>query len=177
VLVGEMRDLETVAIAIETAETGPPRVRHLHTSSAPSTVDRIIDQFPRTGRADPRDARREPEGRDQPDCCARRSAAGACPVLEMLIATPSVANLIREAKIFQIPSIMQTGKKYGMCLMNEGSPISSSARSWTRKRRYAKAMDKPGSSTCSRKNAIDTSWAPVRRYRSAPASAELGAAL
>ena len=81
-------------------------------------------------------------------------------MLEILISTPSVSNLIREAKIFQIPSIMQTGKKYGMCLMNEGFTDLVRRKVVDPQEAYAKAMDKPGLLNMFKKNAIDTSWAP-----------------
>jgi twitching motility protein PilT len=119
VLLGEMRDLETVAIAIETAETGHLVFGTLHTSSAPSTIDRIIDQYP-------------PEQQNQirvmlssslkgviSQMLCKKVGGGRVAALEVMFAVPAIANLIREAKIFQIPSIMQTGKKLGMQLMNE----------------------------------------------------------
>jgi twitching motility protein PilT len=85
---------------------------------------------------------------------------GRVPVLEILITTPSVSNLIREAKIFQIPSIMQTGKRYGMCLMNESFTDLVRRKVVEPQEAYAKAMDKPGLINLFKKNAIDTSWAP-----------------
>jgi len=99
------------------------------------------------------------------------------PVLEILISTPSVSNLIREAKIFQLPSIMQTGKKYGMCLMNEGFTDLVKRKVVDPKEAYAKAMDKPGLINMFKKNAIDTSWAPVEAIPVSTASALVGAAL
>jgi twitching motility protein PilT len=119
VLLGEMRDLETVSIAIETAETGHLVFGTLHTSSAPSTIDRIIDQFP-------------PEQQNQIrvmlssslkgvicQMLCKRVNGGRVAALEVMFAVPAIANLIREQKIFQIPSIMQTGRKLGMTLMND----------------------------------------------------------
>jgi twitching motility protein PilT len=119
VLVGEMRDLETVAIAIETAETGHLVFGTLHTSSAASTVDRIIDQFP----ADRQEQIRvmlssSLKGVISQTLC-KKIGGGRVPALEVMIATPPIANLIRESKIFQIPSVIQTSRKLGMCLMNE----------------------------------------------------------
>jgi twitching motility protein PilT len=119
VLLGEMRDLETVSIAIETAETGHLVFGTLHTSSAPSTIDRIIDQFP-------------PEQQNQIrvmlssslkgvvcQMLCKRIGGGRVAALEIMLSVPAIANLIREQKIFQIPSIMQTGRKLGMALMND----------------------------------------------------------
>jgi twitching motility protein PilT len=119
VLLGELRDLEPVSIAIETAETGHLVFGTLHTSSAPSTIDRIIDQFP-------------PEQQNQIrvmlssslkgvicQMLCKRVSGGRVAALEVMFAVPAIANLIREQKIFQIPSIMQTGRKLGMTLMND----------------------------------------------------------
>ena len=119
VLVGEMRDLETVAIAIETAETGHLVFGTLHTSSAPSTVDRIIDQFPADRQGQIRVMLAESLKGVISQLLCKKIGGGRVPVLEVLISTPSVSNLIREGKVFQIPSIMQTGKKYGMIQMND----------------------------------------------------------
>lgn len=119
VLLGEMRDLETIAIALETAETGHLVFGTLHTSSAPATIDRIIDQYP-------------PEQQNQIrvmlsnslkgvicQMLCRKNGGGRVAALEVMLSVPAVANLIRESKVFQIPSIMQTGRKLGMCLMND----------------------------------------------------------
>jgi twitching motility protein PilT len=160
VLVGEMRDLETVAIAIETAETGHLVFGTLHTSSAPSTVDRIIDQFPADRQGQIRVMLAESLKGVISQTLCKRMGGGRVPVLEILITTPSVSNLIREAKIFQIPSIMQTGKRYGMCLMNESFTDLVRRKVVEPQEAYAKAMDKPGLINLFKKNAIDTSWAP-----------------
>jgi twitching motility protein PilT len=161
VLVGEMRDLETVAIAIETAETGHLVFGTLHTSSAPSTVDRIIDQFPADRQGQIRVMLAESLKGVISQTLCKKIGGGRVPVMEILISTPSVSNLIREAKIFQLPSIMQTGKKYGMCLMNEGFTDLVKRKVVDPKEAYAKTMDKPGLINMFKKNAIDTSWAPV----------------
>ncbi len=72
-----------------------------------------------------------------------------------------MSNLIREAKIFQIPSIMQTGKKYGMCLMNESITDLVKRRSWTPRRPTPRPWTRPGLLNMFKKNNIDTSWAPA----------------
>jgi len=169
VLVGEMRDLETVAIAIETAETGHLVFGTLHTSSAPSTVDRIIDQFPSERQGQIRVMLAESLKGVISQMLCKKIGGGRVPVLEVLIGTPSVANLIREAKIFQIPSIMQTGKKYGMCLMNESFADLVKKKIVDPQEAYAKAFDKPGLIGMFKKNGIDTSWAPAEP--GAPAAA------
>ncbi|HET6898489.1 MAG TPA: type IV pilus twitching motility protein PilT, partial [Vicinamibacteria bacterium] len=158
VLVGEMRDLETVAIAIETAETGHLVFGTLHTSSAPSTVDRIIDQFPADRQGQIRVMLAESLKGVISQMLCKKIGGGRVPVLEVLIGTPSVSNLIREAKIFQIPSIMQTGKKYGMCLMNESFADLVKKKIVEPQEAYAKAFDKPGLINMFKKGGIDTSW-------------------
>jgi len=159
--VGEMRDLETVAIAIETAETGHLVFGTLHTSSAPSTVDRIIDQFPADRQGQIRVMLAESLKGVISQVLCKKIGGGRVPVLEVLIGTPPVANLIREAKIFQIPSSMQTGKKYGMCLMNDSFLDLVKRKVVEPQDAYAKAMDKAGLLSQFKKNNIDTSWAPA----------------
>jgi len=170
VLVGEMRDLETVAIAIETAETGHLVFGTLHTSSAPSTVDRIIDQFPADRQGQIRVMLAESLKGVISQVLCKKIGGGRVPVLEVLISTPSIANLIREAKIFQIPSIMQTGRKYGMCLMNESFTDLVKRKVVEPQEAFAKAMDKTGLLGMFRKNGIDTSWAPAEPGAAAAAA-------
>jgi len=168
VLVGEMRDLETVAIAIETAETGHLVFGTLHTSSAPSTVDRIIDQFPADRQQQIRVMLSDSLKGVISQMLCKKIGGGRVPVLEVLIGTPPVANLIREAKIFQLPSIMQTGKRYGMCLMNESFMDLVKRKIVEPQEAYAKAVDKTNLLNMYRKNNIDVSWAP--QDPSAPAT-------
>jgi twitching motility protein PilT len=119
VLVGELRDLETIAIAIETAETGHLVFGTLHTNTAPSTVDRIIDQFPADQQAQIRTMLSESLRGVITQTLCKRVGGGRVPALEILLVTSGVANLIREGKTFQIPSIMQTGRAQGMCTLND----------------------------------------------------------
>jgi twitching motility protein PilT len=161
VLVGEMRDLETTAIAIETAETGHLVFGTLHTSSAASTVDRIIDQFPADRQGQIRVMLSESLKGVISQMLCKKIGGGRVPVLEVLIGIPSVSNLIREAKIFQIPSIMQTGKKYGMCLMNESFADLAKRKVIDPQDAYAKAVDKVGLLNQFKKSGVDTSWAPA----------------
>jgi twitching motility protein PilT len=114
VLVGEMRDLETVHIAIETAETGHLVFGTLHTNTAPSTVDRIIDQFPTDHQSQIRVMLSESLKGVIAQTLCRKVGGGRVACFEILIATNAISNLIREAKTFQIPSIMQTSKGAGM---------------------------------------------------------------
>jgi twitching motility protein PilT len=119
VLVGEMRDLETIAIAVETAETGHLVFGTLHTTTAASTIDRIIDQFP----ADRQDQIRQMLAGSLAGVVAqmlcRRIGGGRVAAYEILIGGSAVSNLIREKKTFQIYSVMQTGKALGMVTLND----------------------------------------------------------
>ncbi|BDG04847.1 type IV pilus twitching motility protein PilT [Anaeromyxobacter oryzae] len=119
VLVGELRDLETIAIAIETAETGHLVFGTLHTNTAASTVDRIIDQFPADRQAQIRMMLSESLKGVISQTLCKRIGGGRVPALEILLCTSSVSNLIREGKTFQIPSIMQTGRGAGMATLND----------------------------------------------------------
>jgi twitching motility protein PilT len=160
VLVGEMRDLETVAIAIETAETGHLVFGTLHTSSAPSTVDRIVDQFPADRQSQVRVMLAESLKGVISQTLCKKIGGGRVPALEILIVTPSVSNLIREAKVFQIPSIMQTGKKYGMCQMNDALVDLVKRKLVEPQEAWQRALDKTSVLNTFRKSGIDTSWAP-----------------
>jgi twitching motility protein PilT len=119
VLVGELRDLETIAIAIETAETGHLVFGTLHTNTAPSTVDRIIDQFPADRQAQIRMMLSESLKGVVSQTLCKKIGGGRVPAMEVLLCTTGVANLIREGKTFQIPSMMQTGRAAGMATLND----------------------------------------------------------
>ncbi|HEY3358778.1 MAG TPA: ATPase, T2SS/T4P/T4SS family [Polyangia bacterium] len=168
VLVGEMRDLETVAIAIETAETGHLVFGTLHTSSAPSTVDRIIDQFPADRQGQIRIMLSESLKGVISQTLCKKVGGGRVPALEVMIGIPAIANLIREAKIFQIPSIMQTGRKHGMCLMNDSFLELVKRRLVEPQEAYAKAVDKAGLIALFKKCGIETSFALPEAAGAAP---------
>jgi twitching motility protein PilT len=120
ILVGEMRDLETMSLAIEAANTGHLVFTTLHTSSAMSTVDRIVEVFPAGQQAQIRSNLSDSIRAVISQVLFKRiDKKGRCPALEILIATPAVRNLIREAKTHQLSSSMQTGKKYGMQLLDD----------------------------------------------------------
>jgi twitching motility protein PilT len=119
VLVGEMRDLETIAIAIETAETGHLVFGTLHTNTAPSTVDRIIDQFPADRQEQIRMMLSESLKGVISQMLLKKIGGGRVPAQEVLLCTSSVSNLIREGKTFQIPSVMQTSRGIGMTTLND----------------------------------------------------------
>jgi len=119
VLVGEMRDLETVAIAIETAETGHLVFGTLHTSTAASTVDRVIDQFPPDRQAQIRVMLSESLKGVLSQTLLKKNGGGRVAAFEILLVNNAVSNLIREGKTFQLPSIMQAGKGAGMVCLND----------------------------------------------------------
>ena len=115
ILVGEMRDLETIQLAIEAAATGHLVFGTLHTQSAAKTVDRIIDVFPANQQEQIRSTLSESLKAVVAQTLFKRAdIKGRCAALEILVVTPACANLIRENKTFQIPSVIQTGRKYGM---------------------------------------------------------------
>jgi twitching motility protein PilT len=119
VLVGELRDLETIAIAIETAETGHLVFGTLHTNTAPSTVDRIIDQFPADRQAQIRMMLSESLKGVIAQTLCKKVGGGRVAAHEILLCNSGVSNLIREGKTFQIPSMMQTGKAAGMATLGD----------------------------------------------------------
>jgi twitching motility protein PilT len=142
VLVGEMRDLETVAIAIETAETGHLVFGTLHTNTAPSTVDRIIDQFPADRQPQIRTMLSETLKAVITQTLCKKVGGGRIPALEVLMVTPAVSNLIREGKTFQIPSVMQTGRSLGMITQADALFELVRARKVDAREALAKAVQK-----------------------------------
>ncbi|MDD2337581.1 MAG: type IV pilus twitching motility protein PilT, partial [Geobacteraceae bacterium] len=120
ILVGEMRDLETISLAMTAAETGHLVFGTLHTNSAAKTIDRIIDAFPRDGQEQIRAMLSESlKGVVCQQLLKTVEGKGRVAAFEIMVGTPAVANLIREGKTFQIPSIIQTAKKDGMQLMDQ----------------------------------------------------------
>ncbi len=120
VLVGELRDLETIEIALETAETGHMVFATLHTSTAISTIDRIIDQFPADRQSQIRTMLSSSlKGVIAMNLCKQPADWSRIAALEILMVNNAVANLIREGKTHQIASVMQTGAQLGMRLLND----------------------------------------------------------
>jgi len=143
ILVGEMRDLETISLAIEAASTGHLVFGTLHTSSAAKTVDRIIEVFPSGEQMQIRSTLSDGIRAIIAQVLFRRiDKRGRCAALEILIATPAVRNLIREAKTYQIPSMIQTGKKYGMQLLDDAIMEMCTKGMISPDEAYAKANDK-----------------------------------
>ncbi len=144
ILVGEMRDLETVSIAIETAETGHLVFGTLHTTTAASTVDRIIDQFPADRQSQVRVMLSESLRGVIAQTLCRKISGGRIAAREVLLSIPAVSNLIREGKTFQIPSIMQTNRKAGMVTLNDALMELVDNRLVEPKEAYMKAVEKAG---------------------------------
>ena len=119
VLVGELRDLETVSIAIETAETGHLVFGTLHTSTASGTIDRVIDQFPPDRQSQIRVMLSESLKGVISQMLCRKIGGGRIASMEVLLATPAISNLIRESETFQIPSVLQTSRRVGMVTMHD----------------------------------------------------------
>jgi twitching motility protein PilT len=119
ILVGEMRDLETIQSAITAAETGHIVFGTLHTTGAQGTVDRIIDVFPTSQQEQIRTQLSVSIIGILSQALLPRKPKGLVAAYEMLVVTPAIANLIREAKTYRINSSIQTGKKYGMQLLDD----------------------------------------------------------
>lgn len=154
VLLGEMRDLETIAIAMETAETGHLVFGTLHTSSAPSTVDRIIDQFPTEQQNQIRTMLATSLKGVIAQMLCKRKGGGRCAALEVMMGVPAISNLIREGKIFQIPSVMQTSRNIGMRMMNDSLLDLVKAGKVEPDEALSKAVDKAGLQTAFRSGGI-----------------------
>jgi twitching motility protein PilT len=143
ILVGEMRDLETISLAIEASATGHLVFGTLHTSSASKTVDRIIEVFPVTQQQQIRNTLADGiRAVVAQTLFKRRDVKGRVAATEIMIGTPAVRNLIREAKTFQIPSMIQTGAKYGMQTMDDSIMELLKKKIITADDAYAKAEEK-----------------------------------
>ena len=165
-LVGEMRDLETIAIAIETAETGHLVFGTLHTTTAASTIDRIIDQFPADRQNQIRMMLSESLKGVISQTLCKKIGGGRVAAREVLLVNSAVANLIREGKTFQIASIMQTQRKSGMVTLNDALLEYVIAKKVDVKDAYIKAVDKQGFLAGARQAGISVDFLAV----DAPAS-------
>ena len=119
VLVGEMRDPETIMLALETANTGHLVFGTLHTNNAVSAVDRVIDNFPADQQSQVRSVMSDVLKGVVAQTLVKKKGGGRMAALEVLVVTVAVANLIRESKTVQLPGIMQTSKALGMSLLND----------------------------------------------------------
>jgi twitching motility protein PilT len=143
VLIGELRDLETMSIALETAETGHLVFGTLHTTSAASTVDRIIDQFPPERQPQIRVMLAESLKGVIAQTLCRRIDGGRVAALEVLMVNAAISNLIREGKTFQIPAMMQVGKASGMTTLNDALLALVRSNEISAAEGLIRAIDKP----------------------------------
>ena len=158
VLVGELRDLETISIALETAETGHLVFGTLHTTTAVGTIDRVIDQFPADRQAQIRVMLADTMKGVISQTLCKKIGGGRVAAREILLSVPAVSNLIREGKAFQIPSVMQTSRKLGMIqlgdvlieLVDQGVVAPQEA--------YMKSTDKAGFVAMLKTRGHDTSF-------------------
>lgn len=142
VLIGEMRDLETIEIAIETAETGHLVFGTLHTTTAASTVDRLIDQFPADRQQQIRTMLSSSLKGVVAQNLLKKKGGGRVAALEILIITTAMSSLIRDGKTYQIPSQMSIGKKLGMMSLNDSLLDLIKKDLVNAEEAYIKAVDK-----------------------------------
>ena len=143
IMVGEMRDLETISLAVEASATGHLVFGTLHTTSAAKTVDRVVEVFPVTQQEQIRNTLADGlRAVVAQNLFKRIDKKGRCAALEIMIATPAVRNLIREGKTFQIPSMIQTGKKYGMQTLDDAIMNFMNKKMISPDDAYAKSNDK-----------------------------------
>jgi twitching motility protein PilT len=171
VLVGELRDLETVSMAIETAETGHLVFGTVHTSTAVSTVDRVIDQFPPDRQAQIRVMLSESLKGVISQVLCKKIGGGRVAAREIMLSTPSVSNLIREGKTFQLPSVLQTSRRLGMVTMNDALIDLVESKQVEPQEAYLKATDKIGILHMLKQRGKDISFADTDDARAAAAAA------
>lgn len=142
ILVGEMRDLETTAVTLSAAETGHLVLATMHTPNAALTIDRIVDVFPSHQQGQIRiQLAGVLQGIIAQQLLPRADRKGRVVAVEVLIATPAVRNLIREGKTHQIPSVIQTGSRYGMISMDQSLRNLYTRGLITREQMLARASD------------------------------------
>ena len=140
IMIGEMRDLETIALAVTAAETGHLVLGTLHTGSAARTLDRVLDAFPVDQREQVRVMVSESlRGIVSQQLVPRADGQGRALALEVLVNTPAVGNCIRESKTFMLPGIIQTGRKQGMKLMDDSLTDLATAGTITAEEALARA--------------------------------------
>jgi twitching motility protein PilT len=172
VLVGELRDLETVSMAIETAETGHLVFGTVHTSTAVSTVDRVIDQFPPDRQAQIRVMLSESLKGVISQVLCKKIGGGRVAAREIMLSTPSVSNLIREGKTFQLPSVLQTSRRLGMVTMNDALIDLVDSKQVEAQEAYLKATDKVGILHMLKQRGKDISFADTDDAKAAAAANE-----
>jgi twitching motility protein PilT len=143
IMIGELRDLETIALAITAAETGHLVFGTLHTGTAAKAVDRIIDVFPTAQQAQVRTQLSESlSGVIAQQLLKLKDTAGRIAAIEVLIGVPALAHLIREGKTYQIPSIIQTGRREGMQTMDQAIVVLLKQGVISSEEAYDKCVDR-----------------------------------
>jgi twitching motility protein PilT len=143
IMVGEMRDLETIELALTAAATGHLVFGTLHTPSAAKTIDRVIDVFPSGQQNQIRNTLSEGlKGVVAQNLMKRIDVKGRVAALEILVVTPAIANLIREAKTYQIPGMLQVGKKHGMQTLDDAIMDVLNKGMISPEDAYSRAIDK-----------------------------------
>jgi twitching motility protein PilT len=158
ILVGELRDPETIAAALETAETGHLVFGTLHTPTAVSAIDRVIDHCPPEQQGQIKIMLSETlKGVIAQNLC-RQIGGGRVAALEVLLINTAIANLIREGKTFQIPSMMQVGRTVGMTSLNDALMDLVTKKLVEPEEAYLRAVDKPGLEAMLKRANIDTKF-------------------
>lgn len=147
ILVGELRDLETIRLAISAAETGHLVFGTLHTNSAPKTIDRIIDVFPAEEKSMVRSMLSESLRAVISQTLLKKTGGGRVAAHEIMIGTPAIRNLIREGKVPQMYSVIQTGQAHGMQTMDQCLQKLAASGVISRQDAAAQVIDKPASSS------------------------------
>jgi twitching motility protein PilT len=165
VLVGEMRDLETISMALETANTGHLVFATLHTNNAVSAIDRVVDQFPAGQQAQIRSQLADTLRGVVAQTLVKKIGGGRLAVLEILNVTLAISNLIREAKTVQIPGLMQASKEKGMTTLNDELGKLIEAKKVDMDEALSKAVDKDGLLWRFRSGVTLAAEAPGDRFR------------
>ena len=174
ILVGELRDLETVSIAIETAETGHLVFGTLHTTTAAGTIDRIIDQFPADRQSQIRVMLAESLKGVISQTLCKKIGGGRVAAREVLLSITAVTNLIREGKTFQIPTVMQTSKRLGMVTLNDALLELVDGGLIEPMEGYGKAVDKTMFLGALKARGLDTSFAETEAPAKEPPKSNTG---
>ena len=159
VLVGELRDLETIGIAVETAETGHLVFGSLHTTTAMSTVDRIIDQFPADRQQQIRVMLADALKGVIAQVLCKKIGGGRVAAMEILLGHTALSAMIRDGKTFQIPSIMQTSKQIGMVTLNDSLMALVQKKLITPQEAWTKSGDKTAMSLALKNAGLPTTFA------------------
>jgi twitching motility protein PilT len=158
VLIGELRDLETSSIALETAETGHLVLGTLHTVTAAAAVDRMVDQFPADRQNQVRTVLADVLRGVVAQTLLRKKGGGRVAALEILVSSPAVSNLIREGKTFQIVSLMQTGRNLGMQTLVDATTALVKSGAVDPEEAYGKVPDRAALLAAFQRQGV--SWTP-----------------